>query len=369
MSRCRSVLAIAVAAAFLFSVPAHADPVKCQKAVVKGLAKFKKTYLNVHRQCLDAENLGKIPGPCPDSKGQQKINDTGIKFNLKIATACTMADLAAAGYPANCQYEPAATVGKEGQCSTLPVTTQTEFGICIQCWKAAELSEAVAILYASHAAEVCGGNTGESSPRCSDLDCTVPFPDQRDLGDTSENDCQRGIGKAGIKYLLAREKILEKCALAGGTSSTCLADLKNQAALQKAATKKDAYIMNKCGNRQPIASPPFCCKTGQGNQCTAAASRDDCEMNLNGQVQEGKICDTGNCTPQGAPHAITWWEHCPEQDTCPGATLSTIGDLIDCVDSSADAIVNELLCFQFRGNGGSDWPCPVSAGSPSGAFL
>ena len=40
----------------------------------------------------------------------------------------------------------------------------------------------------------------------------------------------------------------------------------------------------------------------------------------------------------------------------------TIGDVIACVDTSADAIVDELLCLQFPANGGSDWPCPPEAG-------
>jgi hypothetical protein len=38
--------------------------------------------------------------------------------------------------------------------------------------------------------------------------------------------------------------------------------------------------------------------------------------------------------------------------------LSTLVDIVDCVDVSADAISDELLCLQFRGNNGADWPCP-----------
>ena len=54
MSHSRLLVAIATAAAVALSAPGHADPVKCQKTVIKGLAKFKKTYLGVHRKCLDA---------------------------------------------------------------------------------------------------------------------------------------------------------------------------------------------------------------------------------------------------------------------------------------------------------------------------
>jgi hypothetical protein len=63
---------------------------------------------------------------------------------------------------------------------------------------------------------------------------------------------------------------------------------------------------------------------------------------------------------------------CPESD-CTG-TVTSLSDLIACVGNnggtgSADQIVTELLCLQFRGNGGADWPCPAPDGSPSGAFL
>ena len=41
-----------------------------------------------------------------------------------------------------------------------------------------------------------------------------------------------------------------------------------------------------------------------------------------------------------------------------GTPLSTLDDIADCVDICADAISDELLCLQFRGNNGADWPCP-----------
>src|SRR5207245_5853612 len=129
-------------------------------------------------------------------------------------------DLGLLGYPPSCNFEPGAQ-GKEAQCAALPASTPTELAECLKCWKAAELSEFIATLYASHAVELCG-TLDESSTTCSDLDCTTPMPDQRDLGSTGEFYCQRAIGRFGVKYLLAREKVLEKCALAGGTSVTCL---------------------------------------------------------------------------------------------------------------------------------------------------
>lgn len=173
------------------------------------------------------------------------------------------------------------------------------------------------------------------------------------------------IARSGVNYALKRQKTLKKCLLLGGTKASCLAHPTIQNKLTKAETRKKTDIKTRCGNRQPIASPPFCCRTGQANQCLVATSRDDCTMNLAGQVQEGKICDMGNCTPQGAPHAITWWQNCPESDTCPGTALATLDDLIACVDTSADAITDELLTLQFPASYPSPTELPDATPTPA----
>src|SRR5262249_28674721 len=193
-STCGAILGGAVALVALVT-SAHADPVVCQNQVIKTLASFKKISLTATEKCLDKENQGKLPGPCPDTATQLKIQKKSTSATDKISTSCTMGDLTALGFPGNCQFE-AATQGKEGQCAALPVTTPAEFSACLQCWKAAEVSESLAILYASHALEACGGSLDEGSPTCSGLDFATPLPDQRNLGDTAENDCQVGIGKA-----------------------------------------------------------------------------------------------------------------------------------------------------------------------------
>jgi hypothetical protein len=333
---------------------AYADPVVCQKQVIKTLASFKKISLTAPEKCLDKENEGKLPGPCPtDPATLLKIQKKSTAATDKISTFCTMGDLSALGFSGDCHFE-AATQGAEGHCFGLPVSTPAEFSACLQCWKAAEVNEFLGVLYASHAVEVCG-SLDESSSNCSDLDFATPLPDQRNLGDTGENDCQIGIGRAGVKYLLTREKTLEKCALAGGTRVSCLADLVLKEKLQKAETKKEVLVQKKCGNRHPVASPPFCCRTTPPQVCMAAASRDDCTMNLMGQVMEGKTCVSGMCQSGMGNQFITWWEVCPET----GDALATRADLVKCVDDTADLIVDELMCLQFRGNGGADWPCPA----------
>jgi hypothetical protein len=160
-------------------------------------------------------------------------------------------------------------------CAALPGPERTGYRPTLLagagCWKGAELREYLAILYAP--LSDCAGTTSAQSTECSDLDCTTPLPDQRDLTG-GDGDCQHGIGNAGFKYLFKREKLLEKCALAGGTQASCLGDLELQVKLDKVEQQKITKIKRKCGNRAPDPSPPFCCRTGQGNQCTVATTRD-----------------------------------------------------------------------------------------------
>ncbi len=129
--------------------------------------------------------------------------------------------------------------------------------------------------------------------------------------------------------------------------------------LAKAETQKQALIQNKCGgNRVPSLGSSFCCRFGMGNSCIAAADRADCE-NMSGDVQEGKLCDVDlKCAP--APKTVTWWGSCPsDSGPCPGPTLATMDDVVDCLDSTADQIVDELLCMQFPNGNACPTPNPT----------
>ena len=336
----------------------RAEPVNCQKQIVKNLLKFKKTYLKKVGKCVDNQNVGKLEGPCPDPATDLKLDATEAKIRLKIEVSCPSPDLTTLGFPTSCDYENTAT-GIESDCAALPATTPGELADCLMCWKGAELTEFLATLYASHASELCGGALDETSPKCSELDCATPLPSQHDLGDTGENDCQKAIGKAGIKHLVSVEKALEKCGLLGNDRATCLADETVMAALDKSELKLETVIKNKCGgNRDPIPDPPFCCRTGAGNSCSVAVDREDCEVNLLGEVQNGKTCNAGSCDPVGGGNqSITWWSTCPINDSCDG-TLDTLDELIACIDTTADEMAAEMLCIQFPSGWG---PCPPDA--------
>jgi hypothetical protein len=338
----------------LGSPAVHAEPGNCQKQIVKQLLKLKKVSVKAAEKCLDAENIAKIPGPCPDAAAQLKVQKARTKVVATIGTACPDPDRTTLGFAATCNLGGAPT-GAEAACAALPAGTPTEFAACLACWKEAELAGFMATLYASHAVEVCDGSLDATSPTCSPLGCATPQPDQRDLGDSGENDCQRSIGKAGVKHLLYVEKTLESCGLKGSDRATCLADLTIQTKLQTAAVKLDTAIRNKCGNRAPAAALPFCCRSGMGNACIAATTREQCEID-GGDVQEGKTCGMDDtCDPVGGPNQkITWWETCPISTTCPGTALTSLGDLIDCVDATVGETTDRLLCLQFA----SGWPCP-----------
>jgi len=360
----KAVLLGGATALILCATSARAEPVSCQKQLLNQLLKFKKVYLKSFGKCLDKDNFLKIPGPCPDEKTSLKVSTVLGKVKAKIALRCSAADLLALGYGTTCDFDPG-PMGVKAACSALPATTPEELVDCLVCWKRAEASELLAILYASHANEICDDSLDETSPTCTPLACTDPLPDQRDLGSAAEGVCQKMIGKMGIKHAFKRLKILEKCGRAGGTQADCLADVGISDKLASLGEKLSTKITNKCGNNTtPKANTPFCCRTGVGNMCTAAADRDDC-LDGGGTIQEGKFCDVDEtCSnPPGPGKDFTWWETCPSSPTCPGTTLATLDDLIACVESESETITDTMLCHQFP----ADWPCP--GGSPSGAFL
>jgi hypothetical protein len=355
-----AVLFLVVACARL----AAADAVSCQKAIAKQYAGLVKKTLKDTAKCLDKDNAGTLAGPCPDAVTAAKLSILQTKIESKVAAACTMADASALGFGATCGLDGPGSAA-ESNCAALPVTSSAELAACVSCWKKAQASEALANLYASHAQELCGGTLGAGSTVCARLDCTTPTPDQRDLGTGGEYDCQRAIGKGGVKHLLARLKAIEKCALVAGTTAAgCALDDKVELALAKADLKFETAVANKCGGRTPQAALPFCCKT-TGNMCMLAADRDACVL-AGGQVQENKTCSVGSCQNAPGGQKLTWWETCPRANACAGSSVSSMNDLTECYEDTSAEIVSELLCFQFPRNGHSDFPCPASA---SGAFI
>ena len=351
------LIPVATAACLLVAGTASADPIACRKAISRELLRFTKVTQRNTIRCVDAQNR-RVPGPCPDPTTQRKTDDLELRVTKKLARACRPADVAALGY-SDCHLGAEKSSIESATCGPLPVSDGATLAACLMCWKGAEAAEWLATLYASHALELCGGDVGAGSAVCSPLECTPSLPDQRSLRNTGENACQQGIARAGYEYVVARENTLGRCALAGGTRASCLAEPTVQEKLEQAVRKKDELIARRCAARDPAPDPPFCCAADAGNACSVAADRDECVASLGGTVRENASCNSGSCEPAPGNQKITWWGHCPQDDICPGAALSTLADLRGCVESGADEIADESLCLQFRANGGTDWPCNV----------
>jgi hypothetical protein len=307
--------------------PVRAEPVACEKTIAKNFAKLAKKTLVGLAKCLDRENTGTVAGPCPDPTTAAKLLLERDKAVVAVPGGCEVGDVAALGFVGGCNFGlPEEDSAVEAACRTLPATTPAEVGICLACWQQADAYEFMALLYASHAVALCDGPPDVFSTVCSAGGCSgapSSSPDQRDLGPGGEYDCQRAIGKAAVKYLVTRRKVLQKCALGGGSRASCLADPRISLVLGKAKDKQADYIEKKCGNRDPVPNPL-----------------------------------PGSAT-------ITWWDGCAPR-ACGAYPVTTLEDLHECTEDRADEIVDGMLCTQFPRNGQSDWPCPSS---PSGAFL
>jgi hypothetical protein len=356
-------LALASLGLAMLTTTAVAEPRACQKGLAKASGVLAKQTLRRMAGCLDKENAGKLPGPCPDAVTDAKLAIARSRVEAKIAKACAQADLAGLPFSGSCAIGFPEGSAAETSCGALPVTTPPELAACVTCWQRADLMEYVALLYASHAVDVCGDLLGLASVVCSQGGCASllePVPDQRDLTG-SEADCQRAIAKGGAKYLATRAKLLGTCARSGGTRESCLGDAKRQLRLAKAASRLASGIGRDCGGLRPTASVPFCCRTG-GNSCVAAATREECAA-AGGDAQDGRTCDgTGRCRNAPGGRTFTWWSQCPRR-ACGNFAVSTIDDLVACVQDKADETVDGSLCQRAPADA---WPCPSS---PSGAFL
>jgi hypothetical protein len=358
MRRTSLFLALVLATAAVVA-PVHADPARCERTLVKRYTALAKKALRRIAGCVAKENAGRIGPPCPDAVTAAKLALAERRVAARVAAACAPADAAALGFGGTCALPRTDASTAEAAC--VGVAPASPAG-CAGCWQRADVLRYLALLHASHAVELCGGAIGDASPACAGgcADAFTPVPDQGNLQSAGERDCQTGVTKAGITYLLKRAKLLARCARTGGTREACLADARLRLRLAKADGRKAARIAKACGSRRPVANAPFCCRT-TGNSCVAAADRGAC-IARGGSVQEGKTCGAGNrCDPAGGGQTVTWWARCPRR-VCAGDPIGTIADLATCVRDTADDTVDALLCARLPGR----WPCVAS---PSGAFV
>ena len=195
----------------------------------------------------------------------------------------------------------------------MTVSGPETFAACMECWKGAEFSRFVGTIYASHAQEVCGTALDDTSATCSAIGCTAPTPNQRDLGDNAQNDCQRALAKASLNYLLKREKIIDRCLLKGLSFGACLADPKLQLPAHKG------------GGSEGDADPELLQQL-RARRCAAVLLPNRHGPDLHGRRrsrrlsqqperygQEGKVCSTTTCVGGGNNGAA-----CTTASECPG---------------------------------------------------
>ena len=146
-----------------------------------------------------------------------------------------------------------------------------------------------------------------------------------------------------------------------------LADATVQTSLSRLDSQTQNTITNQCGaDRVPDPTLNFCCRcgTGMSAMCTdAPATRGDClaiDPMLHGAGGQG-VQHRHRELRRGAED-ITWWAHCPESDTAPGPRCREPAiNLIDCVEASADAIVDELALSPVPGLPLSAWRLRLEA--------
>src|SRR5688572_29828006 len=96
-------LAIGLTVLILTATGAGAEPVTCQKQVIKNLLKFKKTYLKKIGKCAENQNLNKLDDDdeCPDAATQLKLDATAAKIRLKIELSCPEPYRTTLGFPSS----------------------------------------------------------------------------------------------------------------------------------------------------------------------------------------------------------------------------------------------------------------------------
>ena len=264
---------------------AHAEPAKCQRAIIDGAATFVRIKAKALAQCEDAVIKGKLPrGTDCATVGAAKIAKGVATLDSTIARACGGKDKicgsgdvgedSLGGIGWNIGICPNLT---GGGCTTA-INSCADITTCLQCIAERAVDGTIDQTYGALLA---------STPT-----------DNKVL-----NKCQSAIGKAVTGFLAARSKALSMCwdAVSKGKATAPCPDGKTQAAIAEAEAKKRTTICKACG--------------GSDKVCGGAADLDPLTM----------IGFTANCpdvTPPGGPpcaHAVT-----------------TLDDLVTCVDCVAE---------------------------------
>ncbi|HJQ84458.1 MAG TPA: hypothetical protein VKA21_10305 [Candidatus Binatia bacterium] len=279
------------------------EAASCQAALAKGLAGFKKAKIKAWQKCLSSILKGKA---CDTVKRDAAIAASISKATATLTGKCSDALLFdpppnGLGFATNCQLESGTLEPYEQGCYNLPVTNGSQLASCLICWKEGEIYEFLKIV------NPCLQGT---VPNGSDLDCGTPPGACPAVDDKASLGCLAAISKGAAKWLLAKEKVLEKClnAVASGKITGPCPDATAAAGLAKALAKLGPGITKKC---------------------TALPS---------------------------------WWDVCPEDSSAPcDQTIASVNDIVNCVANASEEIVDEMICWQYPDADTQGITCPAEA--------
>jgi hypothetical protein len=299
-------LGLVSAVMVLFPVQvAQADTVsalRCERTINKEFAKFIKTKSRILQKCKESSVKRSIPTSpvlCPLEDQDTKINTAAAKMKAKSAASCGGAnDICNAADTGENADEPLAEIGWDvGACPdmraegcTNTIADCNDIGICLECIGHEAVNQATELYY--------------------DLLTPAEFGTRSDL-----NDCQVMIGKAAVKYLQTKSNLLQRCwdkVLNG----------KDGFSLPPGCPATDAKALVKLAQAEHKKIDKICAACGAG-----------------GDADGDNLCDLPGSAFSRA--AIGFEPDCvsltvPSNATSCAGPVTTLGDLIACVDCLTD---------------------------------
>jgi hypothetical protein len=273
------------------------SPEGCVRTIVKEAQKFAQTKANAMRKCEDGVLKGKVTGPCPDSKNDEKISGAMSKAIAKINKKCETLDAVGnddcvgAGDPDAC-----CTGAGEGSC--FPATV----GYGDNCPRAACAGVVVSVADLAdcvicNATQVTDGMVAQSYGPLN-----APSTDKAVLN------CQRTIGKEIVGAFRKATKIKQKCedGIIKGKIVSC-PDAKSSEKLTKVFAKLSEKIGKKCPDAATIEAAASLAGLygglgGLDNAGVAVDAVAEAQVRValndavcgNAAIEAGEHCDDGN---------------------------------------------------------------------------
>lgn len=224
-ARC-AVLGTAVALLLAAPQQAGAEPLRCQRAILKAASKLAQSEMRTLVRCEE----GKLKGALPSSLDCTSLTSAKDETKLRsaIAKACGGDDQTCGtpgdDLPATIAW-PSTCPDFEGKGCTNAILSCDDIATCLLCVNDAAIDQAVTLYYGSQTASAPG---------------------------SALNRCQVAIGKATAAFFAAKTRALVKCWDArhtGKHSAACPSpgDGKAAGAIAKAEAKKVAAIAKACG--------------------------------------------------------------------------------------------------------------------------